>query len=93
MATAARGPASGQTQMQSQAPETQTTTQAVLHLRGAERGSENIQGGETRRRIQWAEDVVDNEGMGKKKSKGLSSLFPIYYPSHTSVWTLWKRKG
>jgi hypothetical protein len=27
-----------------------------------------------RRRIQWAEDVVDNEGMGKKSSKGL--LFP-----------------
>lgn len=23
-----------------------------------------------RRRIQWAEDVVDNEGMGKKSSKG-----------------------
>jgi len=26
-------------------------------------------GGETRRRIQWAEDVVDNEGLGRKKSK------------------------
>lgn len=24
-----------------------------------------------RRRIQWAEDVVDNEGMGKKSSKGM----------------------
>jgi len=23
-----------------------------------------------RRRIQWAEDVIDNEGMGKKSSKG-----------------------
>jgi len=23
-----------------------------------------------RRHIQWAEDVVDNEGMGKKSSKG-----------------------
>jgi protein phosphatase 1 regulatory subunit 11 len=23
------------------------------------------------RRIQWAEDVVDNEGMGKKSSKGM----------------------
>lgn len=26
-----------------------------------------------RRHIQWAEDVVDNEGMGKKSSKGESS--------------------
>lgn len=24
------------------------------------------------RRIQWAEDVIDNEGMGKKSSKGAS---------------------
>jgi len=28
-----------------------------------------VRGGENRKRIQWAEDVVDNEGMGKKKSK------------------------
>lgn len=27
-----------------------------------------------RRRIQWAEDVVDNEGMGKKSSKGNERL-------------------
>jgi protein phosphatase 1 regulatory subunit 11 len=27
-----------------------------------------------RRRIQWAEDVIDNEGMGKKSSKGSASL-------------------
>ena len=33
----------------------------TLHLRGAH---------PPRRRIQWAEDVVDNEGMGKKSSKG-----------------------
>jgi len=26
------------------------------------------------RRIQWAEDVIDNEGMGKKSSKG---MFPF----------------
>lgn len=24
-----------------------------------------------RTRIQWAEDVIDNEGLGRKKSKGL----------------------
>lgn len=27
---------------------------------------------DTRPRVQWAEDVVDNEGMGKKKSKSES---------------------
>ena len=27
-----------------------------------------------RRHIQWAEDVVDNEGMGKKSSKGTVAL-------------------
>ena len=26
------------------------------------------------RRIQWAEDVIDNEGMGKKSSKGMFSF-------------------
>jgi protein phosphatase 1 regulatory subunit 11 len=29
---------------------------------------------EERRHIQWAEDVVDNEGMGKKSSKGRQYL-------------------
>ncbi|KAE8452875.1 hypothetical protein EG329_013147 [Mollisiaceae sp. DMI_Dod_QoI] len=69
-ATASRGPASGQTQMQTpgQRPQVATTqTQAVLHLRGATREQEGATS--TGRRIQWAEDVVDNEGMGKKKSK------------------------
>lgn len=28
------------------------------------------------RRIHWAEDVVDNEGMGKKKSKGIAVYPP-----------------
>ena len=35
-----------------------------------------------RRRIQWAEDVIDNEGMGKKSSKGKSfiiiTMFDFY---------------
>jgi len=70
-AATSRGPASGQTQMQTpgQRPQVATTTQtqAVLHLRGATREQEGVTA--TGRRIQWAEDVVDNEGMGKKKSK------------------------
>jgi protein phosphatase 1 regulatory subunit 11 len=35
-----------------------------------------------RRHIQWAEDVIDNEGMGKKSSKGRShhtTLLPKPY--------------
>lgn len=36
-------------------------------------------GGEsTRRRIQWAEDVVDNEGLGRKSSKGMRECFFIF---------------
>jgi len=40
------------------------STQATLRLR-AEAGPETVD----RQRVQWAEDVVDNEGMGKKSSK------------------------
>jgi hypothetical protein len=32
-----------------------------------------------RRRIQWAEDVVDNEGMGKKSSKGMFTSTSCLY--------------
>jgi len=70
-------PRSGQTQVQHHAPVATTTApvQAVLHLRGATREREDIEGsvndtdGRSGRRIQWAEDVVDNEGLGRKKSK------------------------
>ena len=47
---------------------------ATLHLRAAE-PAHNSDG---RRRIQWAEDVVDNEGMGKKSSK----VCCIYHKAH-----------
>ena len=64
---------------------TQTTTirphstrlqQPVLRLRGAMRSP----GERSDRRIQWADDVIDNEGLGRKSSKGIplppfSSLF------------------
>jgi protein phosphatase 1 regulatory subunit 11 len=40
--------------------ETQTQTAPVLRLRGASSGPA----------IRWATDVVDNEGLGRKKSKG-----------------------
>ncbi|CAG8033721.1 unnamed protein product [Penicillium salamii] len=35
------------------------------------------------RRIRWSEDVVDNEGMGKKSSKGEITHLPIKYPNLT----------
>ncbi len=34
-------------------------------------------GSSTRRRIQWAEDVVDNEGLGRKTSKGLLRVLKL----------------
>ena len=44
---------------------TQTSTSTpVLRLRATAPSPSN------RRRIQWAEDVVDNEGLGRKRSKG-----------------------
>jgi protein phosphatase 1 regulatory subunit 11 len=72
-------PRGGQTQIQRRAPASTTTApaQAVLHLRGTTRQSEDVEGdvdsadGRSGRRIQWAEDVVDNEGLGRKSSKGL----------------------
>ncbi|KAK2625856.1 hypothetical protein QTJ16_005168 [Diplocarpon rosae] len=80
MAITSRAAVSGlsQTQAEHQPPsfarQTQTTTQTdtpsetrtqpILHLRGAPR-----EAAPTERRIQWAEDVIDNEGLNRKKSK------------------------
>jgi hypothetical protein len=50
--------------------QTQTSTQPVLRL-SAPSGTLRLRAEPVERRhIQWAEDVVDNEGMGKKSSKG-----------------------
>jgi Protein phosphatase inhibitor len=49
-----------------------TLPDGTLRLRGASADD---------RRVMWAEDVVDNEGMGKKKSKGVNtvkSLMPTF---------------
>lgn len=80
--TRSRGP---QTQTQVEVAPAVTMTQprqaqAVLHLRGAtgeeapEREDSDGGQGRTRRRIQWAGDVVDNEGLGRKSSKGMMHL-------------------
>ena len=41
----------------------------VLRLRGAHEASGSNKNTSNRRRIQWAEDVVDNEGLGRQSSK------------------------
>lgn len=84
------------TAMSSQGPTTQTASpapqggsrtiearpQPVLRL-SAPSGVLRLRAEPTeRRRIQWAEDVIDNEGMGKKSSKGKSfiiiTMFDFY---------------
>jgi hypothetical protein len=68
----------------------------VLHLRGATREEEREQEGESERRgITWAEDVVDNEGMGRKSSKGLFRPFcvPFASLSYFEVMLLGQGKG
>jgi hypothetical protein len=74
-----------QTQVEEPAPAITTNepwpVQAVLHLRGAKREAEaeahveddmSVPGNtKSRRRIRWAEGVVDNEGLGRKNSKGV----------------------
>lgn len=58
-ATRSAGPGTAsQTQTQAQSQ----TQSPILRLRGAQRNRGP--------RVQWAESVVDNEGMGKKSSKG-----------------------
>ena len=66
-------------------PQTQVQTQPVLRLRGATREQERevlesseSEGSRARRRIQWAEDVIDNEGLGRKKSKGSFSTIRVH---------------
>lgn len=86
MAAAQRnGPGGEQTQVQNSSTARTTTAprQAVLHLRGAVRDGEEAEAeaegsnGRTSRHIQWSEDVVDNEGMGKKSSKGKFQPLPV----------------
>ena len=50
----------------------------TLRLRAEESPSTSTNGAEPSqsRRIRWSEDVVDNEGMGKKSSKGQDESLP-----------------
>lgn len=56
-------PTASQTTTQRAAePERRTETPRTLRLRGASHANG--------RSVQWVEDVVDNEGLGRKSSKG-----------------------
>lgn len=73
--TAAPSATSGsQTILQSEQTPNQPPS-ATLRLRAT--------GPETRRHIQWAEDVVDNEGMGKKSSKVCCIYHKPHEPGHS----------
>lgn len=61
----------------------------VLHLRGTNDLSRDMAQREApppARRVVWTEDTVDNEGMGKKKSKSMFALTNslLYLPQATS---------
>lgn len=54
--------------------------QPVLRL-SAPSGTLRLRAGPAEaRHIQWAEDVIDNEGMGKKSSKGMMIMVSLGYP-------------
>lgn len=64
----AQGSMGSQTQTQTSTPVDSSGeggTRVVLRLRGAHEP-------QARARVQWAEDVVDNEGLERKSSKGMS---------------------
>ena len=78
----AQGSMGSQTQTQTSTPiGTGPNTTAVLRLRGAHEPG-------TRRQIHWAEDVVDNEGLGRKSSKGMV-LFLV--ENLEELWRPWTR--
>lgn len=58
---------------QTQTTPTDTSPQTVLQLRA---------GPSTERRVVWTEETVDNEGLGKKKSKSESYSLAVLSPSH-----------
>ncbi|CAN3353729.1 type 1 phosphatases regulator Ypi1p [Diutina catenulata] len=63
------------TQTQTQ---TQQEVQPILHLRSdATNGNDGKQKKKKKAQVKWTEDVVDNENMGKKKSK----ICCIFHPN------------
>lgn len=71
----AQTPTTSQTTTQTSEPEIREEPPRILRLRGAHAAN--------RRGVQWAEDVVDNEGLGRKSSKGKSLLESFYITGET----------
>jgi protein phosphatase 1 regulatory subunit 11 len=73
-----RQPASNSLRTTTQSQESSIPVPATLRLR-AEEEAPTTEETSSSRRIRWSEDVVDNEGMGKKSSKGkLIRLTTLY---------------
>jgi protein phosphatase 1 regulatory subunit 11 len=51
---------------------------ATLRLRAEEAPTDTREDTSSSRRIRWSEDVVDNEGMGRKSSKGMYLIYLFY---------------
>lgn len=79
MSTAQRSPPSRTSTLtltQTHTTPTDTPPQTVLHLRA---------GPSTERRVVWTEETVDNEGLGKKKSKSESYYCLPLLASHRTT--------
>lgn len=78
---AQRASTPSQTQTQTTVPIRLRPQQAVLRLQGASTQEEVEEDGKGKRRarIQWAEDVIDNEGLGRKKSKGMFNVIFLMF--------------
>jgi protein phosphatase 1 regulatory subunit 11 len=60
-----------------------TSNVGSIHLRGGPRVS--------RRRVAWTDETVDNEGMGKKKSKSESAI-QLYASGNPQLTTCMRKK-
>lgn len=70
--TVVEAPTGSGTQTGTEAPA--PAAPAILRLRGAHPPSDH--------RVQWAESVIDNEGLGRKRSKG---KYPLAYASPSTI--------
>lgn len=73
----ATGQALNGSQTQTQTQPQQPQVQPILHLRAPPKEEEKKKKKEKKPRVQWTEDVIDNENMGKKKLK----ICCIFHPN------------
>jgi Protein phosphatase inhibitor. len=71
----------GPNSFQTTAVSSQDSTAHIPTLRlRAEAPTDTSEATSSSRRIRWSEDVVDNEGMGKKSSKGMDLFYLFDLP-------------